>query len=196
MSVDTSFDYYSSCETPVDCAKWIAFIRCFCYVRTPACIYSIINTATSHRVFRTTKVVAVPDYISNILVDLYKLIDAREASIAGSEAELSVSLKDLFIEKGVLPYRDRVVSSTFKPRGVEPYGIMKQTVVRLDEGLVRLCARAVGSSESVMRRALVMAVTQVGRGVVDPSPLWYDEAVWVNRSGGFWERGVVYDEGY
>ena len=75
------FDYYNSKESISDCAKWLAFLRLFCLVRTPACIYSCIKTPSSKKIGPSTYIVPVPDFISNILVDLFADVSAREAEI-------------------------------------------------------------------------------------------------------------------
>ena len=76
-----SFDYYNSNESISDCAKWLAFLRLFCLVRTPACVYSCIKTPSSKKIGPSTHIVPVPDFISNILVDLFTDVSAREAAI-------------------------------------------------------------------------------------------------------------------
>ena len=76
-----SFDYYNSKESISDCAKWLAFLRLFCLVRTPACVYSCIKTPSSKKIGPSTYIVPVPDFISNILVDLFADVSAREAAI-------------------------------------------------------------------------------------------------------------------
>ena len=78
----SSFDYYNSKESISDCAKWLAFLRLFCLVRTPACIYSCIKTPSSKKIGSSTYIVPVPDFVSNILVDLFADISAREAAIS------------------------------------------------------------------------------------------------------------------
>ena len=77
-----SFDYYNSNESIADCAKWLAFLRLFCLVRTPACVYSCIKTPSSKKIGSSTYIVPVPDFVSNILVDLFADISAREAAIS------------------------------------------------------------------------------------------------------------------
>ena len=84
------FDYYNSNESISDCAKWLAFIRLFCLVRTPACIYSCIKTPSSKKIGHSTYIVPVPDFVSNILVDLFADVSAREAEIADA-GRLSVT---------------------------------------------------------------------------------------------------------
>lgn len=76
-----SFDYYNSNESIADCAKWLAFLRLFCLVRTPACVYSCIKTPSSKKIGPSTYIVPVPDFVSNILVDLFADVSAREAAI-------------------------------------------------------------------------------------------------------------------
>ena len=85
-----SFDYYNSRESISDCAKWLAFLRLFCLVRTPACVYSCIKTPSSKKIGPSTHIVPVPDFISNILVDLFTDVSAREAEIADA-GRLSVT---------------------------------------------------------------------------------------------------------
>ena len=77
-----SFDYYNSNESIADYAKWLAFLRLFCLVRTPACIYSCIKTPSSKKIGSSTYIVPVPDFVSNILVDLFADVSAREAAIS------------------------------------------------------------------------------------------------------------------
>ena len=77
-----SFDYYNSNESITDCAKWLAFLRLFCLVRTPACIYSCIKTPSSKKIGSSSYIVPVPDFVSNILVDLFADVSAREAAIS------------------------------------------------------------------------------------------------------------------
>lgn len=166
---------YEAIPSPVKCARWIAFIRLFCYARTPACIYSKMVTPYSHRVFRTTSVIPAPDYISNLLCELIDQRRVREAAIQTDEESLS-ELKS--------------ISSTFKPRGMEPYGITKSAVVRLGASLVGDLASAVGNEEQV-RRALVEAVTRLGSGLEQPAPLWWDELEWLEANGGRWLWSVV-----
>lgn len=169
---------YDAIPDVIKCARWIAVIRLFCYARTPACIYSKIRTPYSHRVFRTTHVVPLPDYVSNLLCDLNKLHSAREA-------ELGIGQDESHVFTGV--------SSSFKPRGVEPYGITTYTRLRLGASLVEAVARVVGSPDLV-RRALVEAVTVLGRGLEEPAPLWWDELKWLRSQGGQWLWGVIIDE--
>ena len=75
------FDYYNSNESIADCAKWLAFLRLFCLVRTPACVYSCIKTPSSKKIGSSSYIVPVPDFVSNILVDLFADVSAREAAI-------------------------------------------------------------------------------------------------------------------
>lgn len=75
------FDYYNSKESISDCAKWLTFLRLFCLVRTPACVYSCIKTPSSKKIGPSTYIVPVPDFISNILADLFADVSAREAAI-------------------------------------------------------------------------------------------------------------------
>ena len=195
MSKHGAFDYYASSENAFDCARWLVFIRCFAYVRTPACIYSKMKTPSSMRSFRTTHVVPVPDYISNILVEQLNKHSAREAAIAGPCKELDVTVRDLLIEQGVIPFRDRVVSSTFKPWGVEPYGISKQTVLSMDETMVSLGVGALRVEPDVMRQELVRCASAVGVGPVEPAPLRKSELDWLSKHGGRWLWGMVDERG-
>lgn len=191
MSKHGAFDYYASSENAFDCARWLVFIRCFAYVRTPACIYSKMKTPSSMRSFRTTHVVPVPDYISNILVEQLNKHSAREAAIAGPNKALDVIERDLLIEQGVIPFRDRVVSSTFKPWGVEPYGISKQTVLSLDESMVELGMGALCVGADTMRQELVRCASAVGVGPIEPGPLRKSELDWLSKHGGRWLWGMV-----
>ena len=75
------FDYYNSKESISDCAKWLTFLRLFCLVRTPACVYSCIKTPSSKKIGSSTYIVPVPDFVSNVLVDLFADVSAREAAI-------------------------------------------------------------------------------------------------------------------
>ena len=191
MSKQGVFDYYSSSENVFDCARWLVFIRCFAYVRTPACIYSKMKTPSSMRSFRTTHVVPVPDYISNILVEQLNIHSAREAAIAGQSKALDVMVKDLLIDQGVLPFRDRVISSTFKPWGVEPYGLSKQTVLSIDETMVSLGVGALGVAPGEMREMVVRCASAVGVGPIEPGPLRKSELDWVTKHGGRWLWGLL-----
>ena len=191
--MNSVFDYYTTAQTPLDCARWIAFIRLFSYVRTPACIYTKISMPSSKQIWRNAYVVPIPEYISNILVEFINEISAREAA-SGLE-KLAVSdesmLRDLYIESGVLPYMD--YNSSFKPRRLEPYGISASTVVRLGDWCVERCAESVGCGVEVMQKLVAEAVTQLGRLDMEPGALWPDEEHWLLRAGGQWERGVIWE---
>lgn len=130
------FDYYTTAQTPIDCAKWLAFIRLYAYVRTPACIYSKILMPSSKQIWRNVHVIPVPDYISNILATFLKEISAREAALDLDKLPVSDQsmLKDLYIEHGVVRY-----NSTFKPRDLGPYGLSRYAVVRLGATCVGSC---------------------------------------------------------
>lgn len=188
-----SFDYYSSSINPIDCAKWIAFIRLYAYVRTPACIYSRLLSPSSKQVWRNVHAIPVPDFISNILVECFEEVSAREASLEldNSTDILGTSGKDLYIESGVLPFRD--FNSTFKPRDTSPYGLSRSAVVRLGATLISRCSRAVGCAEEVMTKMVVKCVEQLGRQDLEPAPLWPDEMDWLSRNDGTWTWGVMYD---
>lgn len=191
--MQTSFDYYTSAQTPIDCARWIAFIRLFAYVRTPACIYSRIAIPSGKKIWRDVNVIPVPDYISNILADFISEVDAREAALNVDRLHVSDAsmLKDLYIESGVLPFRDH--NSTFKPMGLEPYGLCVGAVYRLGASCVGRMTQYVGY-EPRLELMLAEAVWQLSLLDVEPSALRPDEVSWLARCGYTWTRGIVYDE--
>ena len=188
-----SFDYYTTAQTPIDCARWIAFIRLFAYVRTPACIYSRIAIPSGKKIWRDVNVIPVPDYISNILADFISEVDAREAALNIDKLPVSDAsmLKDLYIESGVIPFRD--YNSTFKPRGLEPYGLCVGAVYRLGASWVGMLTQYVGYTPR-MEILLAEAVWQLSLLDIEPSALRPDEVSWLARCGYTWTRGVVYDE--
>lgn len=191
--MQTSFDYYTTAQTPIDCARWIAFIRLFAYVRTPACIYSRIAIPSGKKIWRDVNVIPVPDYISNILADFISEVDAREAALNIDKLPVSDAsmLKDLYIESGVIPFRD--YNSTFKPRGLEPYGLCVGAVYRLGASCVGMLTQYVGYTPR-MEILLAEAVWQLSLLDIEPSALRPDEVSWLARCGYTWTRGVVYDE--
>lgn len=178
---------YRSEPTAKNCAQWLAFIRLFCYVRTPACVYSKIETPYSHLTFRTTRIVPLPDYVSNLLADQINIISAREAATHRNSDE------PLYSEFDVIPL-DVTISSNYKPRGLEPYGISKNSVLRVGEELVAAGVGATGVESSTMRFELVRAVTTLGRGLVEPGPLWHEELRWLEKNGGQWLWGALFEE--
>lgn len=191
----SQFDYYTTDRSIKDCARWISYIRLFTYVRTPACIYSKIKMPSSKQVYRNVHVIAVPEYISNILVECFNEVSAREAALNCYSRLSTVDagmLRDLYIETGVIPFRDH--NSTFKPRDVWPYGLSKSTVVRLGASLVEVCAREIQCDVAVLERTVAAVVTQMGQDVVEAAPLWPDEWLWLRSTGGHWTRGVIHDE--
>ena len=203
----SSFDYYNSKESISDCAKWLAFLRLFCLVRTPACVYSCIKTPSSKKIGPSTYIVPVPDFISNILVDLFADVSAREAAIleAGrssvtSEGATGVGdavwawgdghVRGLLVEAGVLPVRVRQ-SSRFKPGVVRGLRVTEATVVRLGASLVDHSARALKVESDVLSKAVAAACEIVSRGLEPCAPLWLDEVNWIERQGYRWYGPMV-----
>lgn len=210
-----SFDYYNSNESIADCAKWLAFLRLFCLVRTPACVYSCIKTPSSKKIGPSTYIVPVPDFVSNILVDLFADVSAREAAIleAGrssvtSEVATGVGdavwawgvvadtggvdsvVRDLLVECGALPVRVRQ-SSRFKPGVVRGLRVTEATVVRLGASLVVRSARALQTEAAVVGRAVAAACEVLSRGLEPCAPLWLDEVNWIERQGYAWHGPMV-----
>ena len=189
------FDYYNSNESISDCAKWLAFIRLFCLVRTPACIYSCIKTPSSKKIGSSSYIVPVPDFVSNILVDLFADVSAREAAILeagrspvtndhaviGASSATGVGdavwawgdghVRGLLVEAGVLPVRVRQ-SSGFKPGVVLGLRVTEATVVRLGAELVAHSARALGTEAAVVGKAVAAACEVLSRGLEPCAPLW------------------------
>ena len=208
------FDYYNSKESISDCAKWLAFIRLFCLVRTPACIYSCIKTPSSKKIGPSSYIVPVPDFVSNILVDLFADVSAREAAISeagrssvtndpaviGASSATGVGdavwawgdghVRDMLVEAGVLPVRVRQ-SSRFKPGVVRGLRVTEATVVRLGASLVVHSARALGTEAAVVGRAVAAACEQVSRGLEPCAPLWLDEVNWIEKQGYAWHGAMV-----
>lgn len=209
------FDYYNSNESISDCAKWLAFLRLFCLVRTPACIYSCIKTPSSKKIGPSTYIVPVPDFVSNILVDLFADVSAREAAILeagrssvtsegvlsnGSSCATGVGdavwawgdghVRGLLVEAGVLPVRVRR-SSRFKPGVVRGLRVTEATVVRLGASLVVHSARALGAEAVTLGRAIAAACEQVSRGLEPCAPLWLDEVNWIEKQGYAWHGAMV-----
>ena len=196
FEINSELTPYQASPSARNLAQWLAFIRLFCYVRTPACIYSKMETPYSHRTFRTTKIIPVPPYVSNILCDIYNehtaVLASSSAKIDAREAASSEDAENLLFNKAFGEViTDVPISSTYKPRGLEPYGISKYAVVRFGEGLVRCASRDVGCAEQEMREELVRAVSHLGRGASAPGPLWWDELVWLEKHGGQWLWGVL-----
>ena len=211
-----SFDYYNSNESIADCAKWLAFIRLFCLVRTPACIYSCIKTPSSKKIGSSTYIVPVPDFVSNILVDLFADVSAREAAIleAGrssvtSEGVLSNGSScatgvgdavwawgdghvrgQLLYDEVVAPVRVRQ-SSRFKPGVVRGLRVTEATVVRLGASLVVHSARALKAEAATLSKAVAAACEQVSRGLEPCAPLWLDEVNWIEKQGYVWHGAMV-----
>lgn len=185
FEINSELTPYQASPNARNLAQWLAFIRLFCYVRTPACIYSKMETPYSHRTFRTTKIIPAPPYVSNILCDIYNEHTARDAT--SSEDAENLLFNKAFGEI----ITDVPISSTYKPRGLEPYGISKYAVLRVGDDLVRCASRAVGCTESDLREELVKAVTHLGRGAEEPGPLWWEEIKWHEKHGGQWLWNVL-----
>ena len=209
-----SFDYYNSNESIADCAKWLAFLRLFCLVRTPACIYSCIKTPSSKKIGPSSYIVPVPDFVSNILVDLFADVSAREAAILeagrssvtndpaviGASSATGVGdavwawgdghARDIMVEAGVLPVRVRQ-SSRFKPGVVRGLRVTEATVVRLGAELVAHSARALQTEAVTLGRAIAAACEQVSRGLEPCAPLWLDEVNWIEKQGYAWHGAMV-----
>lgn len=211
----SSFDYYNSKESISDCAKWLAFLRLFCLVRTPACVYSCIKTPSSKKIRPSTYIVPVPDFVSNILVDLFADVSAREAAILeagrssvtsegvlsnGSSCTTGVGdavwawgdghVRDMLVEAGVLPVRLRQ-SSRFKPGVVRGLRVTEATVVRLGASLVAHSARALKVESDVLSKAVAAACELVSRGLEPCAPLWLDEVNWIEKQGYAWHGPMV-----
>ena len=209
------FDYYNSNESIADCAKWLAFLRLFCLVRTPACIYSCIKTPSSKKIGSSSYIVPVPDFVSNILVDLFADVSAREAAIleagrssvtndravaAGALSATGVGdavwawgdghVRDIMVEAGVLPVRVRQ-SSRFKPGVVRGLRVTEATVVRLGASLVVHSARALGTEAAAVGRAIAAACEVLSRGLEPCAPLWLDEVNWIEKQGYAWHGAMV-----
>lgn len=201
------FDYYNSKESISDCAKWLTFLRLFCLVRTPACVYSCIKTPSSKKIGPSTYIVPVPDFISNILADLFTNVSAREAEIleAGRSSvtgEVATGVgdavwawgdghvRDIMVEAGVLPVRVRR-SSRFKPGVVRGLRVTEATVVRLGASLVDHSARALQTEAVTLGRAIAAACEQVSRGLEPCAPLWLDEVNWIEKQGYAWHGAMV-----
>ena len=208
------FDYYNSNESIADCAKWLTFLRLFCLVRTPACIYSCIKTPSSKKIGSSSYIVPVPDFVSNILVDLFADVSAREAAILeagrssvtndpaviGASSATGVGdavwawgdghVRGLLVEAGVLPVRVRQ-SSRFKPGVVRGLRVTEATAVRLGASLVVHSARALGTEAAVVGRAVAAACEQVSRGLEPCAPLWLDEVNWIEKQGYAWHGAMV-----
>lgn len=211
-----SFDYYNSNESIADCAKWLAFLRLFCLVRTPACIYSCIKTPSSKKIGSSTYIVPVPDFISNILVDLFADVSAREAAIleAGRSsvtnenamlagASSATGVGDAVWAWGDGDVRERPLygdvvapvrvrrSSRFKPGVVRGLRVTESTVIRLSRVLVVHSARALGAEAAVVGRAIAAACEVVSRGLEPCAPLWLDEVNWIEKQGYAWHGAMV-----
>lgn len=206
-----SFDYYNSSETVQDCAKWIAFIRLHCLIRNPFCVYSKIKTPSTKLVERNTGIVPVPDFVSNILAEFFTEVSAREAAIANAgrssvtEADVATGvgeavwasdgymLRDLLVEHGALPVRQRT-SSRWKPGSVTGLRVSEASVIRLGASCVERCAESVRVEAGVMGRVLAAAVSQLGSGHIEPAPLWLDEVNWVESQGYTWQGPMLVKE--
>ena len=212
----SSFDYYNSNESIADCAKWLAFLRLFCLVRTPACIYSCIKTPSSKKIGPSSYIVPVPDFVSNILVDLFADVSAREAAISeagrssvtsegvlsnGSSCATGVGdavwawgdghVRDqLLYDEVVAPVRVRQ-SSRFKPGVVRGLRVTEATVVRLGAELVAHSARALGTEAAVIGKAVAAACEVLSRGLMPCAPLWLDEVNWIEKQGYAWYGAMV-----
>ena len=208
------FDYYNSNESITDCAKWLAFLRLFCLVRTPACIYSCIKTPSSKKIGSSSYIVPVPDFVSNILVDLFADVSAREAaileagrsSVTNAPAVIGASsatgvgdavwawgdghVRGLLVEAGVLPVRVRQ-SSRFKPGVVRGLRVTEATVVRLGASLVEHGARALQTEAVTLGKAVAAACELVSRGLEPCAPLWLDEVNWIEKQGYAWHGAMV-----
>lgn len=215
------FDYYNSKESISDCAKWLAFLRLFCLVRTPACIYSCIKTPSSKKIGSSTYIVPVPDFVSNILVDLFADVSAREAAIleAGRSSvtrEGATGVGDAVWAWGVVADTGGVVadtggdghvrgllveagvlpvrlrqSSRFKPGVVRGLRVTEATVVRLGASLVVHSASALGAEAAVVGRAVAAACEVLSRGLEPCAPLWLDEVNWIEKQGYTWHGAMV-----
>ena len=209
------FDYYNSKESISDCAKWLTFLRLFCLVRTPACIYSCIKTPSSKKIGPSTYIVPVPDFVSNILADLFADVSAREAAIleagrsqllndnvmlTGASSATGVGdavwawgdghVRELLVEAGVLPVRLRQ-SSRFKPGVVRGLRVTEATVVRLGASLLEHSARALQTEAVTLGKAVAAACEQVSRGLEPCAPLWLDEVNWIEKQGYTWHGAIV-----
>ena len=209
------FDYYNSKESISDCAKWLAFLRLFCLVRTPACVYSCIKTPSSKKIGPSSYIVPVPDFVSNILVDLFADASAREAailkagrsSVTNDPAVIGASSatgvgdavwawgdghvrEQLLYDEVVAPVRVRQ-SSRFKPGVVRGLRVTEATVVRLGASLVDHSARALGTEAVTLGRAVAAACEQVSRGLEPCAPLWLDEVNWIEKQGYAWHGAMV-----
>ena len=215
------FDYYNSNESITDCAKWLAFLRLFCLVRTPACIYSCIKTPSSKKIGSSTYIVPVPDFVSNILVDLFADVSAREAAISeagGSSVTSPDGILDASSATGVgdavwawgdghvrgggFMVRDLLVeagvlpvrvrqSSRFKPGVVRGLRVTEATVVRLGASLMVHSARALGTEAVLVGRAIAAACEVLSRGLEPCAPLWLDEVNWIEKQGYAWHGAMV-----
>lgn len=179
----SDFDYYSSAPSLADMSKWIVFLRAYALVRTPACIYSAIETPSSHKIYRKICSVPVPDYVSNFLADEVALhnLDAREADFQEGSS-VSDQIK-------VSPRPD----SLFKPRRCDGYYVSRASVLRLGVGLCARACHVVGrasAGEALGRRAVGIMERLVAerynglarRAMPMPAPLWRDEMEWVQRT--------------
>jgi hypothetical protein len=206
------FDYYNACESRIDCAKWIAFVRLFCIVRTPACIYSKIKTPSTKLLQNNIGLVPVPDFVSNILTEFFAEVSAREAAIidAGNSvtkknvatggggavwAESSYVVRDLLVEHGALPVRPRL-SSRFRVGRITGLRVTEASVIRLGATCAERCAESVRAERGEMGKTLAAAVSALSQRDVEPAPLWLDEVNWVESQGYAWHGPILVRESY
>lgn len=185
---------YSNCESSEeDIIRWIVFLRCFCYIRAPMCIYTQIRIPSNHRVFAHWEVISTPEFVSNILADIFSA-RARRPRV-GVEP-----VKDEYAFLGGLDEEDiRYIKITerFKPRwawgGGRTRGAFDVGVgwpVRFDDITLKACVAAHGAMrEDVLKREIMRYYVSVSRrDDVQPAGLTDDEYRWLYGRRNF---GVV-----
>jgi len=191
-----SFDRVNHSQSPRNMAEWIVFLRLYCLIRGPACVYSKIATPMSHRIYRNIYIIPLPDQVSNLLCNLIEERDARELAVKEAlcitekdkDSDLKQELKSLCNDFGIITEK-LSIDSTFKPRGCRPYGISKSTVVTFGEVLGATLWRHMD-----VRKDIASALSRVDMSL-EPAPLWPDEVEWLKtKCGWYWDGPVIYEE--
>lgn len=183
-----NLDYSNCISGEEDIIRWIVFLRCFCYVRTPCCIYTQIRIPSNHRCFSFWDVISTPEFVSNILVDI----------LSARERRPTIGLEPLVLQDELFPFdslseddpRNLKISAKFKPRwawgGGRTRGAFDVGVgwpVRFDDVTVSACVSAHGALRvDVLKRELVRYYEAVSRRLdVQPAGLAETEIRWLKR---------------
>lgn len=191
MSQPASFGVYESDGSLIDCARWIIFLRAWCLIRSPACVYTIIDGPEIHNVGSNIKIAPVPAYVSNIICDLFSSqdhglsnlidVDAREPSRQSDS--LPIVFSALKRRRGAWHYGDDRMQLCERSMRLAVRTVMPWAMMRIHKD--NPCGGRFDMVVAALSKLVAVGYNRLSQKVdVGPAPLTMSEARWVTAWAG------------